>query len=49
MKLNIKIDAGAKEPEIMITTAHMTEDINRVVVLSRVFRKFFPKLNRLNC
>ena len=31
MKLNIKIDAGAKEPEIMITTAHMTEDINRVV------------------
>lgn len=31
MKLNINIDAGAKEPEIMITTAHMTEDINRVV------------------
>ena len=31
MKLNINIDAGAKEPEIMITTAHMTEDVNRVV------------------
>ena len=31
MKLNINIDTGAKEPEIMITTAHMTEDINRVV------------------
>ena len=31
MKLNINIDAGAKEPEIMITTAHMTKDINRVV------------------
>lgn len=31
MKLNINIDAGVKEPEIMITTAHMTEDINRVV------------------
>ena len=31
MKLNINIDAGAKEPEIMITTPHMTEDINRVV------------------
>lgn len=31
MKLNINIDLGAKEPEIMITTAHMTEDVNRVV------------------
>ena len=31
MKLNINIDAGAKEPEITITTAHMTEDVNRVV------------------
>jgi len=31
MKLNINIDAGAKEPEIMITTAQMTEDVNRVV------------------
>lgn len=31
MKLNINIDAGAKEPEVMITTAHMTEDVNRVV------------------
>jgi len=31
MKLNINIDAGAKEPEIMITTAYMTEDVNRVV------------------
>lgn len=31
MKLNINIDVGAKEPEILITTAHMTEDVNRVV------------------
>ena len=31
MKLNINIDTGAKEPEIMITTAHMTEDVNRVI------------------
>ena len=31
MKLNINIDSGAKEPEIIITTAHMTEDVNRVV------------------
>lgn len=31
MKLNINIDLGAKEPEIMITTARMTEDVNRVV------------------
>ncbi len=31
MKLNIDIDAGAKEPEIMITTAHITEDVNRVI------------------
>ena len=31
MKLNINIDAGAKEPEITITTSHMTEDVNRVV------------------
>lgn len=31
MKLNINIDVGSKEPEILITTAHMTEDVNRVV------------------
>lgn len=31
MKLNINIDAGAKETEILITTAHMTADVNRVV------------------
>lgn len=31
MKLNINIDTGAKEPEIIITTAHMTDDVNRVV------------------
>ena len=31
MKLNINIDAEAKEPEIMITTAQMTEEVNRVV------------------
>ncbi|MDD6805016.1 MAG: LytTR family DNA-binding domain-containing protein [Clostridiales bacterium] len=31
MKLNININVGAKEPEILITTAHMTEDVNRVV------------------
>ena len=31
MKLNINIDVVAKEPEILITTAHMTEDVNRVV------------------
>ena len=31
MKLNINIDAGAKDPEITITTSHMTEDVNRVV------------------
>ena len=31
MKLNINIDAEAKEPEITITTSHMTEDVNRVV------------------
>ena len=31
MKLNINIDGVAKEPEILITTAHMTEDVNRVV------------------
>ena len=31
MKLNINIDAGAKAPEIIITTAHMTEDVNRVI------------------
>ena len=33
MKLNINIDSGAKEPVIIITTAHMTEDVNRVVEL----------------
>jgi len=31
MKLNINIDAETKEPEIMITTAQMTEEVNRVV------------------
>ena len=31
MKLNINIDGGAKEAEILITTASMTEDVNRVV------------------
>ena len=31
MKLNINIDAGIKEPEVMITTATMTEEVNRVV------------------
>ena len=31
MKLNINIDVGVKEPEILVTTAHMTEEVNRVV------------------
>ncbi len=31
MKLNINIDTGVKEPEIIITTAHMTDDVNRLV------------------
>ena len=31
MKLNIQIDAEAKEPELVITTAYMTEEVNRVV------------------
>jgi len=31
MKLNINIDSGVKEAEILITTAQMTEDVNRVV------------------
>lgn len=31
MKLNININADTKDPEITITTAHMTEDVNRVV------------------
>lgn len=31
MKLNINIDVETKEPEILITTAHMTEEVNRVV------------------
>ena len=31
MKLNINIDTGAKEPEITITTARVTEDVSRVV------------------
>jgi len=31
MKLNINIDLGVKEPEVMITTAHMTEDVSRIV------------------
>lgn len=31
MKLNIQIDAEAKEPELVITTAYMTGEVNRVV------------------
>lgn len=31
MKLNLNIDARVKEPEVMITTAHMTEEVSRVV------------------
>lgn len=31
MKLNINIDSEAKEPEVTITTAHMTEDVSKVV------------------
>lgn len=30
MKLNIKIDANVEEPEALITTARMTEEVNRV-------------------
>ena len=31
MKLNLNIDIRANEPEIIITTAHMTDEVNRVV------------------
>ena len=31
MKLNIQIDAEAKEPELVITIAYMTGEVNRVV------------------
>lgn len=31
MKLNIKIDTNMEEPEALITTSRMTEDVNRVV------------------
>lgn len=31
MKLNIKIDAGVKETELLITTAGMTEEVHKVV------------------
>lgn len=40
MKLNINIDAEAKEPEITITTSHMTEFylyLHRVVRTSVLF------------
>ena len=30
MKLNIKIDVNVEEPEALITTARMTEEVNRV-------------------
>lgn len=30
MKLNIKIDTNVEEPEALITTARMTEEVNRV-------------------
>lgn len=31
MKLNINIDAKAKEPEVVIITADISEDVNRVI------------------
>lgn len=31
MKLNIQIDANMEEPEALITTSRMTEEVNRVV------------------
>lgn len=31
MRLKIKIDANYNEPETLITTAHMTDEVNRVV------------------
>lgn len=31
MNLNIKIDNNVKEPEVLITTASMTDEVNRVV------------------
>lgn len=31
MKLNIKIDTNMEEPEALITTSRMTEEVNRVV------------------
>ena len=31
MKLNIKIDANVEEPEALITTARMTDEVNKVV------------------
>lgn len=31
MKLNIKIDTNFEEPEALITTARMTDEVNRVV------------------
>ena len=30
MRLNIKIDANYEEPEALITTAHMTEEVSRI-------------------
>lgn len=31
MKVNIKIDANYEEPEVLITTARMTDEVNRIV------------------
>lgn len=31
MRVNIKIDANYEEPEVLITTAHMTDEVNRIV------------------
>lgn len=31
MQLNIKIDANYEEPVTLITTAHMTDEVNRIV------------------
>ena len=31
MRVNIKIDANYEEPEVLITTAHMTDEVNQIV------------------
>ncbi|MDD6038976.1 MAG: LytTR family DNA-binding domain-containing protein [bacterium] len=31
MQLRIKIDANYEEPEALITTAHMTDEVNRII------------------